>query len=158
MWPLIHSLTNWLTELLLSPPPSLPSSQPSILGSRRCGRFVELHGRGQILTDASSFHCHCSASLSFFCFSIIAIICPEWALSERGRFVLAPDTRLFSGSAVFSSSPLVHLPVYTRGKCLSCFWHVVFVLLTGFISLYQVKVCQDNANYHINIMIRIHYS
>ena len=41
-------------------------------------------------------------------FFIIIIICPERTVSEGGLFVLQPGSQLFSGSAVFLSSPSVH--------------------------------------------------
>lgn len=71
----------------------------------------------------------------FFSFSLcvcIIIICPERALSEGGLFVLQPGSQLFSGSAVFFSSPSVQFE-YPREIWL-CLWYLFFVLLSFYFS------------------------
>ena len=73
--------------------------------------------------------------LFFFFFSpcvCIIIICPERALSEGGLFVLQPGSQLFSGSAVFFSSPSVQFE-YPREIWL-CLWYLFFVLLSFYFS------------------------
>lgn len=108
---------------------------PSILAGLYYSLSACLHSWCQVLTDASSFPLstasHFSVFLSFlFFFFCLIIICPEWALSEGGLFVLQPGSQLFSGSAVFFSSPSVQLE-YPREIWL-CLWYLFFVLLTSF--------------------------
>ena len=96
----------------------------------------------------SSFQCQSFFSLFFsflffffFLCVCIIIICPERALSEGGLFVLQPGSQLFSGSAVFFSSPSVQFE-YPREIWL-CLWYLFLcpaVLLFLLISLQFAKI------------------
>lgn len=122
LWPFINSV-SWDNRLHLflgitvtgspsenSSPPKGCLYLPSILAGLYYSLSACLHSWCQVRTDASSFPLsnasHFSVFFSFLFFCII-IICPERALSEGGLFVLQPGSQLFSGSAVFFSSPSV---------------------------------------------------
>lgn len=156
----MNCLTNWLTDLLLSILPLLSTlhlGQSALwlvcLASRprpnpyRCFIF-------SLALQCQSF---------FFSVFLLLLLSAQSGRSLKEARLSLRQTRSYLVDLLFSLlPPFVHL--YTPGKCRSCFWHVTFVLLTGFISLHQVKVCQDNAagfliyNYRGNLMIRMNYS
>lgn len=153
-WPFINSV-SWDNQVHLflgvrwtgfpsenSSPPQGCLYLPSILAGLYYSLSACLHSWCQVLTDASSFPLSNASHFSvffffpfFFSFSLcvcIIIICPERALSEGGLFVLQPGSQLFSGSAVFFSSPSVQFE-YPREIWL-CLWYLFFVLLSFYFS------------------------
>lgn len=127
---------NWLTDLL----PSLPSSPPPLPPppSWPVGAVAQMSSFTAKAKSLQMPHLFTSFAVPVFIiifFSVslwLSVICPEWALPERGPFVFGPGTQLFSASTVFSSSPFCSL-VSSREICfLFLICCLFFFLLTSF--------------------------
>lgn len=142
MWPLTVWLTGWLSGSWANPPPHPPLYPPSWPVGIVAGLF-------SFTAEAKSLqmlHLSTGIAVPVFLFSVflLLLLSAQSGRSLKGACLSLRQTHSYLADLLFSLLlPFVHL--YTPGKCLSCFWHVVFVLLTGFISLHRVKVCRCNA-------------